>query len=599
MATMNKSITERLAERMGLVSKQEISRLQETMQKQVDRAYEAGYNDANDEPPSGDLKSYGYKRVTTGTLRDFHNMPFDKVLETVWTLWQSSPVAKRVIKIKRGYVVGKGLQPVAKDAQLQPILDDFWSNNNLDADGRRANEFTEQLFLFGEQCFPAFVQVSGGAVSLGYFDPQQIEDVIMHPENSLETWAIVLAAQTAATDKPWETARPKRVYRLVRPAKQGEYKDRLLTAQQTEQAGLLEDWELKMLAACGLFEYSGDVLFTQINKVSNQPRGYSDLLQVADWIDQADQTLFALADREQMAAYFFIDVAIDGSKEDVHTRAKEIRNKPPKKGAVNAHNLAEAWKIEQPDLKQEGSIAALVALLTFIMGGMGFPVSWYGYGSDTNRATLEAQGDPTYRQLEDDQGVVRSMFLRLLTFARDQAFIAGTYRPEKDADETILLPMPEMTAKDFSRLLGLFTPLVNALTILRDNRLLTVETVLEAVGKVLKEMDIEFNPEEELEALRGGELDEVQADNDTLDTLLTDTDGTPNNLATTAGLNGAQITAVLDVLDKLVNNAIPEPVARELIVAVGLDIAKADLIIKAMRSVKPVALPVNGAVAKV
>ncbi len=510
------TIIERLTTRLGLVSKREL----ETVKQEARRAYEAGYNDsANDEPGSGDLKSYGYKRITTAGLRDFSKMPFDKALETIWTQWQSSPIAKRVIKIKRGYVVGKGLQPVTSDEDLRVILDDFWDRNNLDADGRRTNEFTEQLFLFGEQCFPAFVQETTGAVSLGYFDPGEIEDVIMHPENALEVCAVVLKAGTA-TNNAWENSRPKRVYRVIRESQRGDTEGRLVTWQQAEKAGKMEQWEYKMLKAFELQTYSGDVLLTQINKVSNMKRGYSDLLQVADAIDMADQVLFALATREQIASYFFVDVTVQGDADDVNAVVKRIGRKPPKPQGANVHNEAEKWEIMQPDLKQEGSIATLVALLTFIMGGMGFPVSWYGYGSDTNRATLEAQGDPTYRQLEDDQGVVRSMLLRMLTFARDQAVIAGYWTPKEDTDETILLPMPEMTAKDFSRVLALFTPLVSAMLQLRDSRLLTDETILEAVGKVLKEMDIEFNADEELEDLAEDDEEIAQDDNDKLAGML-------------------------------------------------------------------------------
>lgn len=511
------TIRERITEYFGLVSKHEL----ETVKAEARRAYEAGYNDsANDEPASGDLKSFGYKRVTTAGLRDFHKMPFDKALETIWTLWQSSPIAKRVIKIKRGYVIGKGLTPVASEEDLQTILTDFWDRNNLDADGRRANEFTEQLFLFGEQCFPVFVQESAGAVSLGYFDPGEIEDVIHNPENALETCAVVLKAGTANGSNPWEKDRPKRVYRLVRESQAGETKGRLVTWKQAEKSAQIEAWEKTMLEAHGLAEYSGDVLFTQINKVSNQERGYSDLLQVADAIDMADQVLFALATREQIASYFFVDVTVEGDDNDIAKTVKRIGRKPPKPHGANVHNKAETWQIMQPDLKQEGSISTLVALLTFIMGGMGFPVSWYGYGADTNRATLEAQGDPTYRQLEDDQGVIRSMFLRMLTFARDQAILAGNWTPKEKTDEVILLPMPEMTAKDFSRVLGLFTPLVSAMLQLRDSRLLTDETLLEAIGKVLKEMDIEFSVEEELADLEEDELETVQANNDKLAGML-------------------------------------------------------------------------------
>lgn len=531
MATM----TERIIEAFGGVSKHTLEALKAEMTTQAQamatRAYEAGMYDAaggNDEPPNGTLRSYGYRRATTATLRDFASMPPDKVLSTIWTQWQSSPIAKRVIKIKRGYVLGKGIEPHSEDEDLENVLQEFWTRNNFHQDGRRANEFTEQLFLFGEQLYPAFVRESDGAVLIAYFDPSQIERVVMHPDNALETCAVILKEAQPNSETPWEGERKRQVYRVIRVAQAGEYQGKLITSKQAFATKQVDAWETSMLKHYGLTEYSGDVFLTQINKVSNQPRGYSDLLQVADWIDQADRTLFALADREQMAGYFFIDVAIDGDENAVKAAAARSKQKPPSPGGANFHNLAENWTVQQPDLKQEGSIATLVALLTFIMGGMGFPVSWYGYGSDTNRATLEAQGDPTYRQLEDDQGVVRSMFLGMLTFARDQAEIAGKWTPTEDGAAEITLNMPEMTTKDLSRVMGLFTPLVNALLALKDARQLSDETVQKAVAKVLKEMDIDTSPEEEMRKLVDNETDAAQADNDKLNAALDQLNKTPN-----------------------------------------------------------------------
>jgi hypothetical protein len=277
-----------------------------------------------------------------------------------------------------------------------------------------------------------------------------------------------------------------------------------------------------MLASYGLSDYAGSVLAYKVNSISNQPRGYSDLLQLADWIDQADETLFALADREQMAGYFSWDVTLTGADEKkVKERAKEIRNNPPKKGSANVHNDAELWRMDSPDLKQAGTIETYNALLTLVLGGAGFPRHWFGYGDETNRATAEAQGDPTWRTLEEDQAAVEDMLMQICEFVRDQADIAGAW---SGSEGEIRLEMPEMVTKDYTRILNVLTQLSGALLASVDAGWMTNETAAEAWAKAMLEIGIEYDVIEELsqaeEQADEDEADEIAAQNAQLKQML-------------------------------------------------------------------------------
>lgn len=477
--------TEQVLGRMGMVTKSDLN-------TQVAEAFQKGYTEAygdyvgdggEDEPVSGTTAKYGYRRTTRG-LRDFTQIDRDRILEIVWTLFQSNPVADRSLEIKRDYILGRGITYHARDDALQIILDDFWKVNKMD---KRLKEFTLQLFLFGVQLFTVFIRNSDGRVRLGYIDPAEIEEVIPHPENAMEMWAVVVKSQTA--DKQWQAQIPQRVYRIVRVeenmanqysdwlknwslghrglegsalpdqagpgSEQGEDVQSLEPFEQGGAGGtedfsvdvegklvvhnqaILEEWEDKMLEAMGLKEYSGTVIYIRVNSVSNQPYGYSDLLQVADWLDQQDECLFALADREQWRNYFSWDVTLKGAAPDVVTRrAAEMRNKAPKRGTVNVHNEAEQWEMVYPSLDQAGSIETSRAIQNHVFGGLGFPEAWFGRGDETNRATLSAQGDPTWRTLEHDQDVIRDMILDFLYLVRDQAELAGTWTPGQPVGKT-------------------------------------------------------------------------------------------------------------------------------------------------------------------
>lgn len=485
------------------------------------RAYEAGTYDANDEPVSGTLKSYGYKRITTGNLRDFSKVDWDTALETAWTLWQSSPVAKRLLRIKTGYILGGGVAPACDDERLREILDAFWSENQMD---KRQREFCLQLFLFGEQIFPAFVRQSDGRVLLSYLDPGSVSEVVTHPANPMVQAAIV--TKPAPSVNSWLKDLPAQVYRIVRKdvevvdgkrVRQPRYPEMLVTCDQANR----EPWEAEMLKSFGVRDYAGSVLYYKVNSVSNQPRGYSDLLQLADWIDQADETLFALAEREQMAGYFSWDVTLTGADEKrVRERAKEIRNNPPKKGSANVHNDAEAWRMDSPDLRQAGTIETYNALLTLVLGGAGFPRHWFGYGDETNRATADAQGDPTWRTLEEDQATVQAMLLQMCEFVRAQAIIAGAWSGE----EEIKLEMPEMVTKDYTRILSVLTQLSGALLASVDAGWMTNETAAEAWARAMGEVGIEYDVLEEMGEIEDGkeedDADEIALQNAELKALL-------------------------------------------------------------------------------
>jgi hypothetical protein len=466
------------------------------------RGYESGYEDGNDEPTQGTVRSQGYTRATAAgsAIKELGDLDHDKLLNVVWAIFLSNPVAKRYLQIKRDYILGRGVQPTTEDEALQELLDAFWIDNDLD---RRLRKFVLQWRLFGEQCYPVFVRESDGRVRLGYFDPTQIEDVILHPENALEKWAVVIKRQNAAKVKNWQfVRRDKQVYRIVRRAEPVvmdddtvatvEHEGRLVTWEQTA----LEPWEEKMLADHGLKEYTGTCFYFTVNDVANQKRGYSDLLQVVDWLDQLDNTLFSLADREELAALFSWDVTLkDADEPRVKERARQIRKNPPKRGSFRVHNDKEAWEMKIADLKQIGTVQTEKALLIHSLGGLGMPHHWYGYGDDTNRATAHEQNQPSWRTMEHDQDETKDAILFILQFVRDQALIARIWSGEADVD----LQMPEMSGSDIKLLSESSGQLAVGLATAKKEGWITTDTAAEVWATLMAELGVTYVPSEEVE----------------------------------------------------------------------------------------------------
>jgi hypothetical protein len=178
-----------------------------------------------------------------------------------------------------------------------------------------------------------------------------------------------------------------------------------------------------------------------------------------------------------------------------------------------------------PDLKQAASISSFVALLTFIMGGLGFPVAYYGYGDDTNRSTLQEQATPSEKSLEHDQYQFEQMMLFIARFVKDQAEIANKYTPEKDADSEIRLPLPAIRSEDIKGIVQAFAPLVASLVQAEDSRYIANETAARVAHKILNEMGAEIDTKQELENIEGQEEAAVQQDNDKLNGMLNGQNG--------------------------------------------------------------------------
>jgi len=476
--------------------------------REMQDAYASGFRDrGEDEPPSGEIKRFGYRVQTKGGLREYDIDP-GQAQNVAWDIWQSNPLARRALQIKRDYILGRGLQFKAKAEAAQSVVDRFLRANRLQ---QRLSAFVLELYLFGEQCYPVFVRGSDGLVRLGYIDPAEIEEVVCHPENALEKWAVVVRQRVAA--RTWEKAENKRVYRLVREAESGELEGKLVTADQAEKAGLLEEWEFDLLKACGLEHYTGSCFYENVNATSNGNRGYSDLLQVADWLDVHDETLFACGEREQTATYFNCDVTLEtADEEQVKARAATLNKNPPRKGQVNVHNSGEKWEFNYPDLKTTSSAEVAKALMTFCLGGLGLPQHWYGFGDETNRATAQAQGDPTWRTLQHDQDHVGDLYERMARFVVDQAKISGALDGALDSE--IKIVMPEMTARDVVSIASALSQIETALLTAEQQGHIGREQAVELFAKVAGELGVEIDVQEVLAQAQQQQLDQGQAAND-------------------------------------------------------------------------------------
>jgi hypothetical protein len=204
--------------------------------------------------------------------------------------------------------------------------------------------------------------------------------------------------------------------------------------------------------------------------VLGQHRGTPDLLSIADWVDGYDQLLFNALERSALINAFVWDVTLKGADETKVRQWLTENAAAPPPGSVRAHNESETWAAVAPTLGASDTVELGRAIKNMGLGGFGWPEAWFADGDSANRATLSAQGAPTYAMLAARQRYVRAMFEAMLAFVVDRAVVAGQL--PADVDRTISITTPALSSADTSSIATALPQVANAVTAAIDAELI-------------------------------------------------------------------------------------------------------------------------------
>ena len=131
-----------------------------------------------------------WRKLTGDANRDLSPMTQDRMQKMAAYLWESNLMANRLIELMVAYLLAEGVKLTCKDDLGQKTLNRFWRDpiNNMPL---KLAEKVRELALFGEQCYPVFLNEVSGAVRLGYLDPSLIATVVMDPDNASQPIGVV------------------------------------------------------------------------------------------------------------------------------------------------------------------------------------------------------------------------------------------------------------------------------------------------------------------------------------------------------------------------------------------------------------------------
>lgn len=400
-----------------------------------------------------------WRPLTGDYRRDLSPMTQRRMQDLAVYLWQANPIANRLVELPVAYLLAEGvrLQSAAADPDaktlIQEWLDRFWLHpiNNFPI---KLAKKVRELAVFGEQCWPTFVNPISGEVRLGYLDPSLIATVIMDPDNAEQPIGII----TVSDKKGYQ-----RRYRVIVNGPENElFTSRTVAIRQTFT--------------------DGECFYFTVNSLCCDRRGRSDLLPVMDWCDAYEQMMFGEVDRQASMRAFIWDVTLSGAdKTIVDKRAAEIG--PPVPGSVRVHNDGEIWKAVTPDLQAADGAAGARLFRNHILGGQTIPEHWYGGGGDVNRSTGDSMGEPTFKMMSMRQKFIGYALEECGRYQIRQRELAVTGREPDLFDPLYAVEavFPEMVAKDTTKYAAALA--IDRKMLSRETALEIIETVAARLGK--------------------------------------------------------------------------------------------------------------------
>lgn len=455
-----------------------------------------------------------WRRLTDDHGRDMMPLSQDRMREMARYLWEQNLLGNRLIELPLAYLLAEGVKLDAGDEAMQEVLDAFWCDP-INAMNMKLPRKVREMALYGEQCWPAFVNEVDGHVRLGYLDPARIATVVADPDNPEQPVGIVTVKDRKGVSKR---------YRVI--------------INGPEDVFTLRTQEIRRTFA------DGDCFFFAVNDLSCGMRGRSDLLSQADWLDAYDTYLIGEMERANMLRSYIWDVTLTGADE-AGVKDFLAKTKTPAPGSVRAHNESVSWKAEAPSLNAADSSEMARLFRNHALGGATIPEHWFGGGGDTNRAVGAEMSEPTFKVMSMRQRTWKHILESVARYVIRQKLMAGGEKEPEWNDERLEVEavFPELTARDTTKYAAALQQVVAACAQAVSGGYVTKLVALTAIAAIAGRLGVEIDVDKELEnaSKEFDERKDLQNDADVFKTPLDEqadggsqaTAGTPGNMPAT------------------------------------------------------------------
>lgn len=437
-----------------------------------------------------DIENRGFRpisdRFAPAMRRELSSMSHDQMLKMAHFLVTSNPLAKFLINIPTAIVLDRRVEyclefdvdrlgwskdkAKAETERANKFLGPWWTHHSHDFAGR-ALKYARTYLLTGElPLIVTSVNPTTGLFQTDYLDSQMIAGVL--GLNRLSTVPGTI---------------------LVRPENDG-----------TEPKPHPVSHE-------GSFAGVDSMIFFRHAERLNSLRGFSYLLDVADWIDSHDQSFFGQVDKAILGNTLVHDLKINGADQAmIQTQVEAFRKAASKPGGVFGHNEQVEHSVKVPNLTQADDAQFQKALRDHVLGSKGIPVHWYGSGEDSNRSSSESQNEIALKIMESLQDELGEIFRTVLILGYDQLAERQGF-PARDEGVSIYPKLPKLSEKDITRMGGVFSQTEAALDSAVEGGRLSNATAGKVVRAMVEKITGDVVDEDAEQALIDSEKKEREA----------------------------------------------------------------------------------------
>lgn len=384
----------------------------------------------------------GWVRLAGGVEQDFTRTGLANLARNCRVMAVASPLLKRGLQLRIGYVWGQGVSVQARDPEVNEVVQAFWDDESNQATftSSQAQETLERCLGTDGQTFLAlFTNPLTGRVQVRVTPLEEVQDVICNPEDRDDPWFYLREYETTvvrpfvnvAGERSTRT-RPQRV-KVLHPA---------LGYRPTVRARAIDGIEVR---------WDAPILHVKVNALASAKWGIPDAYAALPWSRAYDGFLTDWAKLVKSLSRFAWRLTGDRASKarraaETMTAALPMPGASGPAGATAAYGPGahlEAIPKTGATIDSESGrpLAAMVA------AALGVPVTMLlaDPGTTGNRATAETLDKPTILEAGMRRALWASVISTVTSYVVDQAVkaprgpLTGTIARDTDGREVITL----------------------------------------------------------------------------------------------------------------------------------------------------------------
>lgn len=361
-----------------------------------------------------------------------------KVFSEALRAWRVNPTARRIVRLNRAFVLGKGITIKCDDETAQTFLQEFWNHrlNKLKSNTKRWKDEdtrTGNIFLL--------CTIGSDRMLYVRAIPSESVKEIKSADNDIEQEV----SFTLEDD--------------------GDVRGKTYPSYETKGEG------------------TQFILHFASNRPVGSAWGEADISPMLPWIGRYATWLEDRVRLNHFRSAFMYIVQMAGSDvTEIKKKARQdqLNTNPPKPGTVLVTDPSEQWGIMSANLDSFDASMDGTAIKKHIMDGAGQPMHWHAEGESSISTTAEAAGTPSFRTLEEQQD---EFFEWMVDLAQIALEVKGITTKGK-----IWIEGPDITERDNATLALAFARTYPALSEMFDRGAIDAKEFMRLSYKMLAEV---------------------------------------------------------------------------------------------------------------